>query len=74
MILDGLWVAHDRPKLGVGELWASLPDLTGLPEELIAQLHALFLGAALERARAGAALCAWIVDRLGGPVIDPYAP
>jgi len=73
VILDGLWVAHDHPRLGVSEMWSRLPDLPDLPEEQIGQLHGLFLGAALERARAGAALCAWIVERLGGPVIDPYA-
>lgn len=72
VILDGLWTAHDRPRLGVSELWTRLPDLDGLPAELDAQLRALFLGAALERAQAGIALCAWIVARSGGPVIDPY--
>lgn len=72
VILDGLWTAHDRPRLGVSEMWVRLPDLVGFPAELAAQLRTLFLGAALERARAGIVLCEWIVARLGGPVIDPY--
>lgn len=72
MIIDGLWTAHDRPRLGVSELWARLPDLEGLPPALGEALQTLFLGAAIERARAGIVLCAWIVERLGGPVPDPY--
>jgi predicted nucleotidyltransferase len=72
VILDGLWTAHDRPHLGVSEMWVRLPDLDGFPAELAEHLRTLFLGAALERARAGIILCEWIVARLGGPVIDPY--
>lgn len=72
LILDGLWIAHDRPQLGVSEMWARLPDLTDRPAELVAALRSLFLGPALERAQAGMTLCEWIVDRLGGAVLDPY--
>ena len=72
VILEGLWTAHGRPKLGVSEMWVRLPDLDGFPTELAEQLRLLFLGAALDRARAGIILCTWIVARLGGPVIDPY--
>lgn len=72
VIIDGLWAAHDRPRLSVSELWARLPDLEGLPPALGEALQTLFLGAAIERARAGIVLCAWIVERLGGPVPDPY--
>ena len=53
-------------------MWAHLPDLDGLPVALGEALQTLFLGAAFERARAGVTLCAWIVERLGGPVFDPY--
>lgn len=73
VILDGLWTAHDRPRLGVSEMWVRLPDLTDFPAALIEQLHLLFVGAARDRAQAGVLLCAWILDHLGGPVIDPYA-
>jgi len=72
VIIDGLWTAHDRPQLSVSEMWAHLPDLEGLPDALGEALETLFLGAALDRARAGIILCEWIVERLGGPVLDPY--
>lgn len=72
VIIEGLWIACDRPKLGVSEMWVRLPDLADLPEEYGSRLRTLFLGGALERARAGVALCEWIVARLGGPVLDPY--
>jgi hypothetical protein len=72
VIVNGLWTAHDRPQLGVSEMWAHLPDLDGLPLALGEALKTLFLGAARERAGAGIALCEWTVERLGGPVLDPY--
>ena len=72
VIIQGLFTAYDRPHLGVSELWAHLPDLEGLPPALGMALETLFLGAALERARAGTILCGWIVARLGGPILDPY--
>jgi len=70
-ILDGLWTAFDRPILGVSEMWVRLPDLIGVPEKTQENLESLFLGAALERARAGIALCEMIVARLGGRVLEP---
>ena len=72
VIVNGLFTAYDRPHLGVSELWTHLPELEGLPLALGMALETLFLGAALERARAGTILCEWIVARLGGPVLDPY--
>jgi hypothetical protein len=72
VIINGLWTAHDRPHLGVSELWAHLHDLDDLPIALSQALERLFLGAALDRAHAGIALCEWIVERLGSPVLDPY--
>lgn len=72
VIIDGLWIACDRPQLGVSEMWVRLPDLAELPEEYGDRLRALFLDGAMARARAGVALCRWIVDRLGGPILDPY--
>lgn len=72
VIINGLCTAHDRPHLGVSELWTQLPDLDELPVALGEALQTLFLGAALDRARASITLCTWIVERLGGPVLDPY--
>ncbi len=72
VIVNGLFTAHDRPHLGVSDLWTHLPDLDDLPIALGEALQTLFLGAALDRARAGITLCAWIVERLGGLVLDPY--
>ena len=72
VIINGLFTAYDRPHLGVSELWAHLPDLDGLPVALGEALETLFLGASHDRARAGIVLCDWIVERLGGPVLDPY--
>lgn len=70
-ILNGLWTAFDKPTLGVSEMWARLPDLVGLPPGTRETLDELFLGAALERARAGIILCEAIVARLGGRVLEP---
>lgn len=70
-ILNGLWTAFDKPTLGVSEMWARLPDLVGLPPGTRENLDELFLGAALERARAGIILCEAIVARLGGSVLEP---
>ncbi len=72
-MLDCLWLAYDRPSLGVTEMWCHLPELVGLPAEIVEHLRQLFLGDPFERARAGIAICAHAVERLGGPVIDPYA-
>lgn len=70
-IMNGLWTAFDKPPLGVTEMWLRLPDLVGLPAGTEGLLRALFLGAAMERARAGIALSEIIVAQLGGPVIEP---
>lgn len=70
-IINGLWTAFDKPPLGVTEMWIRLPDLAGLPIGTEALLQAFFLGAAMERARAGIALGEMIVAQLGGPVIEP---
>jgi hypothetical protein len=72
VIVNGLCTAHDRPQLGVSELWTHLSDLEGLPPALAQALGMLFLGTALDRGCAGIVLCKWIVERLGGPVLDPY--
>lgn len=73
VMLDCLWLAYDRPSLGVTELWYHLPELVGLPAAIVEDLGQLFLGDPFERARAGIAICAHAVVRLGGPVVDPYA-
>lgn len=73
VILDCLWLAYDRPSLGVTEMWHHLPELVGLPAEIVEHLRHLFLGDPFERARAGIAICAHAVEHLGGPVVDPYA-
>lgn len=72
-MLDCIWLAYDRPSLGVTEMWFHLPELVGLPAEIVEHLRQLFLGDPFERARAGIAICVHAVERLGGPVIDPYA-
>ncbi len=73
IILSCLWLAYDRPSVGVTEMWVHLPELVGLPTEMPGHLRQLFLGTPFERAHAGLAICAHAVERLGGPVIDPYA-
>lgn len=72
-ILACLWLAYDRPSVGVTEMWVHLPVLVGLPADMPGQLRQLFLGMPFERARAGLAIYAHAVERRGGPVIDPYA-
>jgi len=70
-ILNGLWTAFDKPTLGVSEMWVRLPDLVELPPGTRESLQALFLGAAMERARAGIILCEAIVARFGARVLEP---
>ena len=73
MILTCLWLAYDRPSVGVTEMWVYLNELKGLPETIVEQLRLLFLADPFGRAHAGIAICAHAVARLGGPIIDPYA-
>jgi predicted nucleotidyltransferase len=71
--LTCLWLAYDRPSVGVTEMWIHLADLVGLPEAMVEQLRLFFLADPFGRAHAGIAICAHAVERLGGPIIDPYA-
>ncbi len=71
--LTCLWLAYDRPSVGITEMWVHLADLVGLPEAMVEQLCLFFLADPFGRAHAGIAICAHAVERLGGPIIDPYA-
>lgn len=62
-VLEGLWALNDRPMPPAGAVWAHVPDLWNVPEDLVISLRQLFEGNTLNRAQTTLGLIEWLLER-----------